>query len=257
MKINRPYKTIIVDDEALARLRLQSLMKEYPGFFELISEAANGEEAIEKINQMKPELLFLDIKMPVISGFDVLKKLSYFPKVIFCTAFDEFALKAFDSNCIDYLVKPLTKKRFSKTIEKLSQPISVDNSETNLKKLIEQFSQENRKSEASSIPVKVGDRVIFVRLDEVSYFQADEKYVSIVTKNAKSYILDSSLKKLEDKLPEYFIRIHKSYLINKNLLKEIRKHFNSRFILIMDDYTQSNITSGRSYYHAVKSFLEY
>lgn len=122
---------------------------------------------------------------------------------------------------------------------------------------MEQFSQEYKKKEASSIPVKIGDRVIFLRLDEVSYLQADEKYVSIVTKHAKSYIFDSSLKKLEEKLPTDFIRVHKSYLINKNLLKEIRKHFDSRFVLIMDDYTQSKITSGRSYFQAIKLLLEY
>jgi len=187
----------------------------------------------------------------------VLKELNYFPKVIFCTAFDEFALKAFDTNCIDYLVKPLSKERFDKTIEKLHQQAGEGGSAINLDKLIEQFSQEHKKNEASSIPVKIGDRVVFVRLDEVSYMQADEKYVTMVTKHAKSYILDSSLKKLEDKLPACFIRVHKSYLINKNLLKEIRKYFNNRFVLIMDDYSQSKITTGRSYYQAIKSLAEY
>lgn len=257
MKINSYNKTIIVDDEPLARLRLKSLISEYPEKFELIAEAENGEEAIEKINKMRPDLIFLDIQMPEINGFEVLRNLDYQPKVIFCTAFDEFALKAFDTNCIDYLVKPLTKERFAKTIEKLDQQLNTGSSDMNLNKLIEQFSLEHKKNEASSIPVKVGDRVIFVRLDEVAYIQADEKYVSIFTKHAKSYILDSSLKKLEEKLPAYFIRVHKSYLINKNLLKEIRKYFNSRFILVMDDYTQSKITSGRSYFQAIKSLLEY
>jgi two-component system LytT family response regulator len=255
MNTNQLYKTIIVDDESLARLRLHKLILEYPGTFEIIGEAENGEEAVEKINKLKPELIFLDIQMPVFDGFEVLKQLTYFPKVIFCTAFDEFALQAFDSNCIDYLVKPLTKERFGKTVEKLNQ-FNGNSNEISLNKLIQQFAQENKKSEATTLPVKVGDRIIFVRLDEVSYFKADEKYVSIVTKHAKSYILDSSLKKLEDKLPAHFIRVHKSYLVNKNLLKEIRKHFNNRFVLILDDYDQSKITSGRSYYQAVKELSE-
>ncbi|MCK3686193.1 LytTR family transcriptional regulator DNA-binding domain-containing protein [Maribellus sp. YY47] len=255
MKLNQPWKTIIVDDEPLARLRLQTLAGEHPGKFEIIAEAENGEEAIEKINRLRPEYIFLDIQMPEISGFDVLKKLDYLPKVIFCTAYDEFALQAFDTHCIDYLVKPLTKERFAKTIAKLEQ-INNSSPAINLNKLIEQFNQEHRKNEATSIPVKVGDRVIFVRLDEVSYIQADEKYVTVVTKHSKSYILDSSLKKLEDKLPDYFIRVHKSYLINKNLLKEIRKHFNNRFVLILDDYNQSRITSGRSYYPDIKAMFE-
>ena len=256
MKMNQPYKTIIIDDEPLARLRLQKLIGEYPKKFEVIAEAENGEEAIKKINQLRPDFIFLDIQMPEISGFDVLKELDYLPNVIFCTAFDEYALKAFDTNCIDYLVKPFTSERFAKTVNKLDS-LGEKNSEIDVTKLIAQFSQEQKKVEASSIPVKIGDRVIFVQLSEVSYFQADEKYVTVVTKHAKSYILDSSLKKLEEKLPAYFIRVHKSYVINKNLLKEIRKHFNSRFVLILDDYNQSKITSGRSYYQAIKCLLEY
>ncbi len=255
MKLNQPWKTIIVDDEPLARLRLQTLAGEHPDKFEIIAEAENGEEAIEKINRLHPEYIFLDIQMPVISGFDVLKKLDYLPKVIFCTAYDEFALQAFDTNCIDYLVKPLTKERFAKTIAKLNQ-LNENSPEIDLNKLIAQFNREHRKNEATSLPVKVGDRVIFVRLDEVSYIQADEKYVNIVTKHSKSYILDSSLKRLEEKLPDYFIRVHKSYLINKNLLKEVRKHFNNRFVLILDDYNQNKITSGRSYYPDIKAMFE-
>lgn len=253
--MNRPYKTLIVDDEPLARLRMQKLISDYPLSFEIIGEADNGEQAVEKINTLRPELIFLDIQMPELNGFEVLQQLSYFPKVIFCTAFDEFALQAFDSNCIDYLVKPLTKERFAKSVEKLNQ-FNGNSAELNLNKIIEQFSQENKKNDATTIPVKVGDRIIFVRLDEVAYFQADEKYVSLHTKHAKSYILDSSLKKLEGKIPSHFIRVHKSHIVNKNLLKEIRKHFNNRFVLILDDYSQTKITSGRSYYAEIKSLFE-
>jgi two-component system, LytTR family, response regulator len=253
--MNTPCKTIIIDDEPLARLRLQKLISDYPKTFEIVGEAENGEEAVEKISILKPELLFLDIQMPVFNGFEVLQRLNYSPKVIFCTAFDEFALQAFDSYCIDYLVKPLSKERFAKTVEKLIQ-FNGNDAEINLQKLIQQFPNINKKTEATTLPVKVGDKVIFVRLDEVSYFKADEKYVSIITKHSKSYILDTSLKQLEEKLPASFIRVHKSYIINKNLVKEIRKHFNNRFIFILDDYDQSKITSGRSYYQAVRELSE-
>ena len=164
-------------------------------------------------------------------------------------------MQAFDSYFIDYLVKPLSKERFAKTVEKLIQ-FNGNNAEINLQKLIQQFPNINKKTEATTLPVKVGDKVIFVRLDEVSYFKADEKYVSVVTKHSKSYILDTSLKQLEEKLHASFIRVHKSYIINKNLVKEIRKHFNNRFIFILDDYDQSKITSGRSYYQAVREFSE-
>jgi two-component system, LytTR family, response regulator len=253
--MNTPCKTIIIDDEPLARLRLQKLISDYPGTFEVVGEAENGEEAVEKISILKPELLFLDIQMPVFNGFEVLQRINYSPKVIFCTAFDEFALQAFDSYCIDYLVKPLSKERFAKTVEKLIQ-FNGNNAEINLQKLIQQFPNINKKTEATTLPVKVGDKVIFVRLDEVSYFKADEKYVSIITKHSKSYILDTSLKQLEEKLSASFIRVHKSYIINKNLVKEIRKHFNNRFIFILDDYDQSKITSGRIYYQKVRELSE-
>jgi len=253
--MNQPYKTIIVDDESLARLRLQKLISDYPDTFKITGEAENGEEALQKISILKPELIFLDIQMPGLNGFEVLEQLDYSPKVIFCTAFDEFALQAFDSYCIDYLVKPLTKERFAKTVEKLNQ-FNGNHSEINLQQLIQQFSTGTKKAEATTLPVKVGDRVIFVRLDEVSYFIADEKYVSVVTKHSKTHILDSSLKKLEDKLPSWFIRVHKSFLVNKILIKEIRKHFNNRFVMILDDYNQSKITSGRSYYQSIKDLFE-
>lgn len=251
------YTTLIVDDEPLARMRLQTLIRDYPETFNLIGEAANGEEAIEQLNRLRPTLVFLDIQMPEINGFDVLKALDYTPKVIFCTAYDEFALKAFDTHCVDYLVKPLTKERFARTVEKLHQPLEARSSTDPLNKLIEQFNQAYRKQEVTSIPVKVGDRVVFVRLEDVSYLQADEKYVTVVTKHAKTYILDASLKKLEEKLPAYFMRVHKSYIINNNLLKEVKKHFNNRFVLVMDDYSKSKIMSGRSYYQTIREMLDY
>lgn len=158
------------------------------------------------------------------NGFEMLQKLSSFPKVIFGAAFDEYVLKAFESHCIDYLIKPLTKEHFVKTVEKRNS-LSNKSSNLNLNKLIEQLAQENKKSEATTIPVKLSDKIIFIRLNEVSYFKADERYVSLVTKQTKEYILDLSLKKLQDKIPGYFIRVHKSYIVNKDLLKEVRKHY--------------------------------
>ncbi|MGE0019583.1 MAG: LytR/AlgR family response regulator transcription factor [Draconibacterium sp.] len=253
--MNTPFKSMIIDDEPLARVRLQKLISDYQTEFEIVGEAENGKEAVEKIRLLKPDLLFLDIQMPGLDGFEVLKQLDYQPKVIFCTAFDEYALQAFNAYCIDYLVKPITKERFAKTVEKLGQ-FNGSSSEMNLQKLIQQLPNFSKKAEATTLPVKVGDRVIFVRLDEVSYFKADEKYVSVVTKHSKSYILDTSLKQIEEKLPASFIRVHKAYLVNKNLVKEIRKHFNNRFIFILDDYDQSKITSGRSYYQSVREFSE-
>lgn len=256
MTLNQPYKTIIIDDEAPARLRLKNLAGGFQDVIEIIDEADDGIQAVEKINHLKPDLVFLDIRMPGLDGLEVLKEIDHFPTVVFCTAFDEFALQAFDSFCIDYLLKPVTKERFAQTVNKLKL-INGQESDSNIRDLIKQFSATQKHEEVTSIPVKVGEKVVFVRLEDVSYFKADEKYVTLTTKHAKSYILDSSLKKLEDKLPSAFIRVHKSFIVNKNLLKEVHKHFNNRFVLIIDDYEQTRITTGRNYYNIVKHLFEF
>ncbi|MBN2635964.1 MAG: response regulator transcription factor [Prolixibacteraceae bacterium] len=256
MTLNQPYKTIIVDDEAPARLRIKNLAGDFNDVIEIVDEAENGLQAVEQINRLKPDLVFLDIRMPGLDGLEVLKQINHFPTVVFCTAFDEFALQAFDSFCIDYLLKPVTKERFAQTINKLKL-INGQQSEPNIRDLISKLSSTQKHEEVTSIPVKLGDKVVFVRLEDVSYFKADEKYVTLVTKHAKSFILDSSLKKLEDKLPPSFLRVHKSFIVSKNLLKEVHKHFNNRFVLILDDYEQTRITTGRNYYNIVKHLFDF
>ena len=254
MRENLPFKTVIIDDEPPARLRVRKLASEYPDVFEIAGEAENGEQAIEMATRLKPGLIFLDIRMPGLDGFEALKQLPYMPVVIFCTAYDDFALRAFDSFCADYLIKPLTTERFRQTVEKLKQ-FNGQSPGSDIYRLIEKLASDQPKAEVTSIPVKVGGRVIFIRLDEVSYFKADEKYVNIITKHAKSYLLDTSLKRLEEKLPGHFIRVHKSFIINKKLLKEVRKHFNNRYALILEDYEQTRIVSGRSYCESIKALF--
>lgn len=255
MTLIQNYTTLIIDDEHPARVRLNELAQTNNELFNVIGEATNGNEAVEMINRLKPQLVFLDIQMPGLNGFEVLQQINYMPIVIFCTAFDQYALQAFEASCVDYLLKPVAQERFRQTVNKLQQ-FNGDANQANLFRLIESISEKTQKPAATSIPVKKGDRVIFVRLDEVSHFKADEKYVNAITKFGKSHLLDMSLRKLEDRLPENFIRVHKSHIVNKNLLKEVRKHFNNRFVLLLDDYDQTRITSGRSYSSEIKELFE-
>ena len=249
------YRTLIADDEQPARDRLKKLLGEHAGQIELIGEAQNGIECREMIDRLKPDLVFLDIQMPGLNGFEVLQQTSHLPVVIFCTAYDEFALQAFETNSIDYIVKPVKAERIQKSIEKLDS-LKRNSDKQELLRIIGNYISQTPKKEITSIPVKLGDRMLFVRIEDVSYFSAEEKYVTIFTKDGKTYLCDFPLKSLEEKLGEGFLRIHRSLLVNVSRIREINKHYGSRFIVKMDDTTQSKLLTGRGYCEQVKRLME-
>ena len=249
------YRTLIADDEQPARDRLRKLLSEYPDKIMLIGEAQNGIECLEMISHLKPDLLFLDIQMPGLNGFEVLQQADHSPIVIFCTAFDEFALKAFETNSIDYIVKPVKAVRIQKSIEKLDT-LKLNSDKEGLLRIIDNYLGQTPKKEITSIPVKLGDRMLFIRIEDILYFSAEDKYVTIHNKEAKTYLCNLPLKSLEDKLEAKFLRIHRSLLVNVSRIREIDKHFGSRFILKMDDAGQTKLTSGRNYYDQIKEIME-
>jgi len=249
------YSTLIADDEQPARDRLKKLLAEHAGQIELIGEAQNGLECREMIDRLKPDLVFLDIQMPGLNGFEVLQQTSHSPVVIFCTAFDEFALQAFETNSIDYIVKPVKAERIQKSIEKLDS-LKKNSDKQELLRIIGNYISQTPKKEITSIPVKLGDRMLFIRIEDVSYFSAEEKYVTIFTKDGKTYLCDFSLKSLEEKLGQSFLRIHRSLLVNVSRIREISKHFNGCYIVKIDDVNQTKLQSGRGYSELVKGLME-
>lgn len=249
------YRTLIADDEQPARDRLKKLLSEHSDKVELIGEAQNGLECSEMIDRLKPDLVFLDIQMPGLTGFEVLQQTSHSPVVIFCTAYDEFALQAFETNSIDYIVKPVKAERILKSIEKLDS-LKQHSDKQELLRIVENYISQTPKKEITSIPVKLGDRMLFVKIEDVSYFSAEEKYVTIYSKDGKTYLSDIPLKSLEEKLGEAFLRIHRSLLVNVNRIKEINKHYGSRFVIKMEDNNQSKLLSGRGFYEQVKGLME-
>jgi two-component system LytT family response regulator len=249
------YRTLIADDEQPARDRLKKLLAEHAGQIELIGEAVNGIECREMIDRLKPDLVFLDIQMPGLTGFEVLQQTTHSPVVVFCTAYDEFALQAFETNSIDYIVKPVKAERIQKSIEKLDS-LKRNSDKPELLRIIENYLCQTPKKEITSIQVKLGDRMLFVRIEDVSYFSAEEKYVSIHTKDGKTHLCDFPLKSLEEKLGDEFLRIHRSLLVNTKRIKEINKHYGSRYIVKMDDAVQTKLISGRGYCEQVKGLLE-
>lgn len=205
-------KALIVDDERLARNELTRLLEKFPEI-EIIGEAANGEEAIEKIETLNPDLVFLDIQMPGMTGFEVLEHLHVVPNVIFVTAYDEYALKAFEVNALDYVLKPVELTRLEKAIEKV---------------LVE--AQENKNEDKltrdSQIFIKDGEKCWFVKLENVRMFESEGNYVRLYFDNSKPMIL-KSLNNLEKRLNEKeFFRISRKYIINLNWIDKVETWFN-------------------------------
>ncbi|HVE60196.1 MAG TPA: response regulator [Chitinophagaceae bacterium] len=246
------FSTLIIDDEPAARRIMRSMLSRHIASVNIIGEAANGIEAVEIINKQKPDLIFLDIQMPGYTGFEVLQKLTHIPNIIFTTAYEEYALKAFESFSVDYLMKPIRQERLDKALEKL-QSFGRKNelSSENLKN----FLRQNEEKKPTAFPVKIGDRILLFGYDAISHFEADDKYVALFTVDGKKYLTDHTLTGLLQKLPLNFIRVQKSYIINKDKIQEIHKHFNGRFVIIMADKMQSRIISGLTFYEAIKEEL--
>jgi two-component system LytT family response regulator len=240
--MNKTWKTLIIDDERLARKRLARLLKPYE-HIDIIGEAVDGQDGLEKIEHLKPELIFLDIEMPVFNGFEMLSKLKHQPKVVFITAYDQYAIKAFEEDSIDYLLKPLEINRLEKTIEKLNRTQHQPTPYLPLQTLIEQL---RVKKDIQTLTVKIGDKIFLIKLDRIIYLEADEKYVILYTTDGKKHVTDYTIASLEKKLPEVFVSVRRGTIINCDHIKEIRKGFNGTFKFIMNNYENTSISSSRS-----------
>ncbi|MDB4051948.1 LytTR family DNA-binding domain-containing protein [Flavobacteriales bacterium] len=210
-------KTIIVDDERLARKELISLLASFD-FIEVIKECANADEAKEAIEQLKPDLVFLDIQMPEKTGFELLEELDYVPQVIFVTAYDEFAIKAFEVNALDYILKPVDSQRLEKTLLKLKE----ENSELNR----EESKISNKKlTLEDQIFIKDGDKCWFVTLKDVRYFESVGNYIKIHFENNKPLIL-RSLNKIEERLEDkIFFRTNRKNIVNVKWVSKVDNWF--------------------------------
>ncbi|MEL7148373.1 MAG: LytTR family transcriptional regulator DNA-binding domain-containing protein [Bacteroidota bacterium] len=210
-------KTLIIDDERLARKELLSLLDSYPEL-EIVGEAVNADEAFSKIQSLKPELIFLDIQMPGKTGFELLEMLDASPKVIFTTAYDEFAIKAFDFNALDYLLKPINTERLAETINKL---LSKDD-----KKDKEEKATPRKLSANDQVFVKDGDRCWFVKLADVRLFESDGNYIKVYFEKNKPMI-HKSLNALDEKLDDRsFFRASRKHIINLGWVDTIEPWFN-------------------------------
>lgn len=215
-------RTIIVDDERLAREELKQLLKDYHEI-EIVDFASNPEEAIQKINEKKPELIFLDIQMPGMTGFEMLKHLNEIPKVVFITAYDEYAIKAFEVKALDYVLKPVDPARLEETIHKIFKNEDDYISSEKAPK----FDRANRPLTINdSIFIKDGEKCYYVSLADIRMFESDGNYVKVYFDKSRPLIL-RSLNSLEERLdPEFFFRANRKFILNLKWINKIENWFN-------------------------------
>ena len=249
---------LVIDDEPLARKRMISLLEPYSSEIEILGEAGSGAQAIKMIHETLPDVVFLDIQMPDMDAFEVLHSLSAndVPLVIFTTAYDNFALKAFDENTVDYLLKPVDPDRLAVSIEKLRRQIpQVDDTTVppgfsweKLCNLVDMSALYLQR-----LQVKVGDRIVFVNLDEVIRFHSEEKYTTVYTVNGQ-YVIDTPLVELEKKLdPRHFTRVHRSQIVAIDYIAECRKGDAGRMVMVLRDKAATQLIVSRSLVKKIRS----
>jgi len=246
----KTVKILIVDDEPLALERLSRQLHELdalPGNSCEIIEAENGLIALEKTEQHNPDIVLLDIRMPGMDGIETANKLSQLttpPAIIFTTAYDEYALDAFDSNAVAYLLKPIRKEKLEKALHSAKQLNRVQ---------VKNIQQEDSDSQENYLSVRIHSGLRKIELEDIYYFQAEQKYVTVYY-NEGEVLIEESLKSLEARFNNDFIRIHRNALISKQQLKAIRKDQQGRYLTELKD-VDKKIEVSRRHVAAVRKFL--
>ena len=231
-------KILIVDDESLARQRMRDLLTDLGGT-DIVGEAVNGSEAIEKSVTLKPDLLLMDIRMPVMDGLEAamhLQGIENPPMIIFTTAYDEHALEAFEVNAVDYLLKPIRKERLGAALQK-AQPITS-------KQLKEVSLAGDRKSSRSHISVHMRGRITLIPVQDIIYFIADNKYVTVRTAS-EQHLIEESLVSLEEEFSDRFLRVHRSSLVNTDYLRGMEKNTAGHWRVLMKGIDEKLVVSRR------------
>ncbi len=248
------YKVLIVDDEELARDSIRILLKDDPEC-EIVGESDNGLDATKKITELKPDIVFLDIQMPNSQGFEVIEKLQMqSPVFVMVTAFDQYAIKAFDLNAVDYLLKPYSDSRFKQSLSKAKSRVSLKNSQSQLeilKNAIQGLTTQN--SDQSRLVIKSAGKYQFVNTSDIQFIKASGNYCEIHSVD-KKHLMYTSISELEKSLDSgQFRRIHRSSIVNIHCIKELESHFNGEFIVHLESGVKLKLS--RSYKDALDIIL--
>jgi two-component system LytT family response regulator len=243
-------KAIIIDDEPLARQIVKEYLQSYPDI-ELMQECNDGFEGLKAIQQFQPDIVFLDIQMPKINGFEMLELLEQPPYIIFTTAFEEYAIKAFESHAIDYLLKPFSKDRFDKAIKKLLDQDPPANNKDNTQALLETVSQSPGQSHR--VVVKISGRIKIIPVDEIFYLEAADDYVKVHTKDG-SFLKNKTMGHFEQILdPQHFVRTHRSFILNVQQITRIDPYEKDSHIAILK--AGAKVPVSKSGYSKLKAVL--
>jgi two-component system, LytTR family, response regulator len=249
-------RALIVDDEPLARDRIRALLAREPDV-EVVAECATGAEAIDAILSHEPALVFLDVQMPEVDGFGVVEGIgpARMPVTIFVTAFDDFALRAFEAHALDYLLKPFTEERFRSALERARRQVEGRDARAAREALQTVLADlAGRPDRPRRFPVRAGARIGFVDVESIDWIQADGNYVRLHTANG-SHLLRESLSALEAQLdPREFLRIHRSTMVRLRAVQQLESLFKGEYLVILTDGTR--LTSSRPYRAALERALD-
>jgi two-component system LytT family response regulator len=243
-------KAVIIDDEPLARQIVAEYLQSFKQI-ELVEECGNGFEGLKAIQQHQPDLIFLDIQMPKITGFEMLELVEQPPAVIFTTAFDEFAIRAFESHAVDYLLKPFNKERFDKAVQKWLDQSAASLNKTNTQLVLETAA--SSPSQQNRVVVKTGGKIRIIPVDEIFFLEAADDYVKIHTKEG-NFLKNKTMNHFEKILdPNLFVRTHRSYMVNVQQITRIDPYEKDNHLSILKSGAQVPVS--KSGYGKLKQIL--
>ncbi len=267
ISLNMKNRALIVDDEPLAREVIRAWLQPHPEIT-LVGEATNGWEAVAAIRRQQPDLVFLDVQMPDLDGFGVVHEIAAerLPAIVFVTAYDQFAVRAFEVHALDYLLKPFTQARFEQALQRARQQLAqahVGDIDQRLRALLADRARvyshddQDKKNSAAKysdrLAVKESGKVLLLKADEIDWIEAAGDYVCLHVAR-KSHLLNESMNSLVAKLdPNHFVRVHRSTVVNLERVKELHPHFNGEYFILLHDGTQLKLS--RTYRESLQSLL--
>ncbi len=237
-------RVLIVEDEAPARDLIKAFLKDHEDI-ELIGECDNGFDAVKMINGEHPDLVFLDIQMPKLNGFEMIELLDKVPEIIFTTAFDQYAIKAFELNAVDYIMKPFSRERFAGAIEKVKERLQQKKAEPKAEQFIQKMKEKDEVRGIERIFVKTGSRIDVIPVGEIIRIEAQDDYVDIITAKGK-FLKKETMNYLEKALPkDTFVRIHRSNIVNINYIQKIEKYGKESSMVVLKDGSRVQVSKSR------------